>query len=209
MRTTSSGFTLIEFLITAAILSILITAVVIAINPKARINEALDSQRRTDLAQMRSALEAYATAHNASYPSTEGLWLCFGCSAYGTDSLGNSTTAESWIPQLSQTGFLKSLPRDPKTGMASDLCGSGLNGIAGYSYMSDGKNFKLRATCTPASGLHSASDGDFCASLGSIPTATSTGGASLKPLVDPYRPSVGYAVYSIPTNSLDSHPGCW
>ncbi len=52
------GFTLIELLVVIAIVGILAGAVVVAINPTARMNEAQDAKRQSVLVQLAEAMEA-------------------------------------------------------------------------------------------------------------------------------------------------------
>ena len=71
------GFTLIELLIVIAILGILAAAVLVAVNPAKRQNQAKDSQTKSDIGQMATALQAYfTTPGSGSYPSqVQGLQL--------------------------------------------------------------------------------------------------------------------------------------
>lgn len=72
-----SGFTLIELLIVIAILGILAAAVLVAVNPAKRQNQAKDSQTKSDIGQIATALQAYfTTPGSGSYPSAaQGLNL--------------------------------------------------------------------------------------------------------------------------------------
>ena len=56
------GFTLIELLIVIAILGILAAAVLIAINPTKRQNQAKDANIKSDVASISTALQAYYTS---------------------------------------------------------------------------------------------------------------------------------------------------
>lgn len=69
------GFTLIELLIVIAILGILAAAVLIAINPTKRQNQAKDSNIKSDIGSIATALQAYYTAPGAGqYPTlAQGL----------------------------------------------------------------------------------------------------------------------------------------
>ena len=67
------AFTLIELLIVIAVLGILATAIITAINPVKRINQAKDSNIKSDIAQISNALQTYLTASGttgsiATYP---------------------------------------------------------------------------------------------------------------------------------------------
>lgn len=71
------GFTLIELLIVIAILGILAAAVLVAVNPAKRQNQAKDSQTKSDIGQIATALQAYfTTPGSGSYASeAQGLNL--------------------------------------------------------------------------------------------------------------------------------------
>lgn len=75
--TKAKGFTLIELLIVIAILGILAAAVLIAVNPAKRQNQAKDAQVKSDVGSIATALQAYYTQPGAgSYPTTaQGLAL--------------------------------------------------------------------------------------------------------------------------------------
>lgn len=69
LRRLSSGFTLIELLIVIAIMGILAAAVLIAINPTKRTNQAKDSNVQSDVASIASAAQAYYTTPGlGTYP---------------------------------------------------------------------------------------------------------------------------------------------
>mgnify|MGYP001588611184 CR=1 FL=1 len=63
------GFTLIELLIVIAILGILAAAVLVAVNPAKRQNQAKDANIKADIASIATALQAYYTSPGAgTYP---------------------------------------------------------------------------------------------------------------------------------------------
>ena len=84
------GFTLIELLVVIAIIGILIAVGSISYTRAVQLSR--DSRRKTDLEQLRQALETYRS-ENASYPATGAL-----------DSLAPD--------------FITTIPTDPKTGTA-------------------------------------------------------------------------------------------
>lgn len=63
------GFTLIELLIVIAILGILAAAVLVAVNPAKRQNQAKDSNTKADIGSIATALQAYYTGAGGTYPS--------------------------------------------------------------------------------------------------------------------------------------------
>lgn len=91
----AKGFTLIELLIVIAIMGILAAAVLVAINPLKRQQQARDASRKSDLGQIASALQAYSTSPgNGQYPTANGA----------------ATLALTW---LTASGDLKRIPNDP------------------------------------------------------------------------------------------------
>lgn len=68
------GFTLIELLIVIAILGILAAAVLVAINPAKRTNQAKDAQIKSDVGSLTSEVQGYFTSPGAGvYPTDIGL----------------------------------------------------------------------------------------------------------------------------------------
>ena len=68
-KLSSKGFTLIELLVVIAVLGILATAVLVAINPTAKLNSAKDATVKSDMGQLANAIQAYYTVGNAAtYP---------------------------------------------------------------------------------------------------------------------------------------------
>ncbi|NTV31174.1 prepilin-type N-terminal cleavage/methylation domain-containing protein [candidate division WWE3 bacterium] len=63
----TKGFTLIELLVVIAVLGILAAVVLVAIDPRERINEANDAGAKNDVSQVATALESLYTNSNGSY----------------------------------------------------------------------------------------------------------------------------------------------
>lgn len=61
------GFTLIELIVVVGILGFLIYIAVLTLNPLEQLNKSSDAQRRSDLHQVRQALDTYYNDHNC-YP---------------------------------------------------------------------------------------------------------------------------------------------
>ncbi len=68
-RLNNKGFTLVEVLITIAVLSILMVGVLALINPVSEVKKGLDAKRKSDLAQIQRLLELYYH-DNGEYPSS-------------------------------------------------------------------------------------------------------------------------------------------
>lgn len=69
-----TGFTLIELLIVIAILGILAAAVLVAINPAKRTNQAKDAQVKNDVGSLATELQGYYTSPGQGvYPASLGV----------------------------------------------------------------------------------------------------------------------------------------
>lgn len=121
------GFTLIEILVTSAIIGLL-AAVVLSSLSLARAR-ARDSTRLSDLRQLQTALETYKT-ENGRYPTTGGAWWGV-CRTVGNKGTSGPT---GWIPDLAPR-FIAILPSDPKPS-GSTSC---------YQYRSDSADYHLLA----------------------------------------------------------------
>lgn len=125
-----SGFTLIELLVVISIIGLLSSVVLASLN-SARA-KSRDAVRRSDLNQLRTALELYYDNHG-NYPIAT-TW-------YGVTSMHDSTYIQlsgplGWIPNLAPENISK-LPKDP---------GGKISGIdTGYLYHSNGIDYKLLA----------------------------------------------------------------
>ena len=68
-KVTAKGFTLVELLIVIALLGVIATIVIAAINPIEQANRATDSGNKADASNLVSALQRYYTGHS-NYPWT-------------------------------------------------------------------------------------------------------------------------------------------
>lgn len=69
------GFTLIELLVVMAVLGVLITIVIVAINPFEQLAKARDTGRLSSVRQIGDALLNYAASNNSTYPTANGNWM--------------------------------------------------------------------------------------------------------------------------------------
>lgn len=68
MKILKRGFTLIELLVVIAVVSILATATIVAVNPLRNINQAKDSNVKTNIREIALALKAYLATNEGKYP---------------------------------------------------------------------------------------------------------------------------------------------
>lgn len=130
-----NGFTLVELLVVIAILGVLASSILVAIDPAAQLAKTRNSARRTSLKQLSDALERYKLAQG-TYPPVanwcgQGYWAQF-CVAPATPT--------NYIPGLTASGELKTLPQDPLVGQANSPCGTTWQSIG---YYSDGNDYIL------------------------------------------------------------------
>lgn len=100
----SAGFTLIELVISIGILSILATFLIATLNPLQQFEKAHDGQRKSDLSQIKRALEQYYQDH-ASYPANDGSYQI-------KDFNGSSV---SWGGNAGWQPYMNLVPKDPSS----------------------------------------------------------------------------------------------
>lgn len=128
----AAGFSLIELLVVIAIIATLVTLSVVSyttVNKRSR-----DTKRKSDVEQLRNALEIYRT-ENRMYPDTGG---------------GSWTDASNLSSVLVST-YISAIPSDPKSTQVYRYQATGESGGAYYSYC---LSTKLEAedptdSCTP------------------------------------------------------------
>lgn len=97
------GFTLIEILISIALLAVLFSIVLIAINPKRHFTQSRNTQRKNDLHSMLNAIFHYKIDHNGTLPS--GI-------ATSEKNIGNDPEDADICSDLVDV-YMVSLPYDP------------------------------------------------------------------------------------------------
>lgn len=112
LRRGSNGFTLIELLVVIGILAILLSIVLIAINPARQFAQANNTQRRSDVTALLNALHQYAADNSGNLPT--------GVPVAGTSlSISTSGTTQTFCDALVPT-YIASLPKDPSNGVFVD-----------------------------------------------------------------------------------------
>jgi len=114
------GFTLIELLVVMAIIGVLASTLVVAVNPARQFAKARDTQRESDLYAILSAVWQYSSEHSGELPDTDGnpetsdfptSATCMGTDA-GCFNLASAGEAGDTIVPV----YMAVLPKDPKTG---------------------------------------------------------------------------------------------
>jgi len=98
----SRGFTLIELIITIAILAVLSVAIFTTLNPIEQIQKGQDTRRKSDLSQLRDALEAYYQDFGR-YPATTAEYKIF-------SNEGGTGTEKDWGENWSP--YMQTIPSD-------------------------------------------------------------------------------------------------
>lgn len=120
------GFTLIELIIVVAVIGVLFTVFISTINPPEQFKKSRDTKRKTTMAQIQKALEAYYQDHGR-YPASSPT--------YKIVSIVNGTTStlnwgEPWLP------YMDVLPEDPTTGQSYAYYTNDATGQTYYLYAS-------------------------------------------------------------------------
>jgi len=95
------GFTLVELLVSIAVLAALIAGVAISINPRAQIDKAQDAVRQQSIAEIKKGLEVYYS-DKGCYPKSTG-----------TEFATALSTGGQWGDTGTNTVYIKKVPKDP------------------------------------------------------------------------------------------------
>lgn len=148
------GFTLIELLVVVAILGILSTMAMASFNSAQM--KARDAQRRSDLSQIRSALElAKSDTLDGTYPNTNSV-----------PTAGDFAGLKNY---LENKGYMKSVPEDPKIGNYIYVPSVG---AADYTLVACLENINDPKQDKDASGVNDEYDG--CNLAGQVASVTFT-----------------------------------
>lgn len=126
-RERAQGFTLLEILLVVAVIAILASIVIVAINPPKQLGDTRNAQRRSDVRAILDAVHQYGIANNGNFP-TEIDSLPSTVQALGTSNTGCDSTCTaqaSAIACVNLVGslvptFITSVPFDPKSGGAGN-----------------------------------------------------------------------------------------
>ncbi|HNW96694.1 MAG TPA: type II secretion system protein [Candidatus Paceibacterota bacterium] len=180
------GFTLIELLIVIAILALLMSIIVVTLNPAELLRKSRDTKRVSDLNALRTSLNLYVTDKSAPDLDIYGTcgsntWLSLtgngvsGCTALASSYCTTTprlTTGAGWIPvnfgSISSGSPLSTLPVDP-TNATSTTPFSNLY----YAYQCNSTNMTFELNAAMESSYYrssvygsTAGDGDVCSTDG-------------------------------------------
>ncbi len=126
-----SGFTLIELLIVIAIIAVLAVFAFVALDPKARFEDARNAQRWTDTKSIIEAMRLYQIDYKYPIPEiteagiTPDLYYQIGTASSGCNDICSNPTVVlqascfDFAPFLVNSGKLASIPVDPGDSNAS------------------------------------------------------------------------------------------
>lgn len=137
------GFTLIELLVVISIIGLLSAVILVSLS-RARM-KAREAAVVQSLQQIRTALEVYYS-QNGQYPSTNGSWYS---ETNNPGVIGGKgyTGANGWIPNFAPQ-YIAKLPTAGS--LLNTECPSD---IAGWYFVSDGKEYKVKAACLYEEGV--------------------------------------------------------
>ncbi len=107
-----------EILVAVAIMGILSTIMIVAVNPGRQLAKARDTERQTDLVGILSAILQYSQEHSGDLPDTDGNPLtsnfptsatCIGTAVACFDLAGAGVTGDKIVPV-----YMVAMPKDPR-----------------------------------------------------------------------------------------------
>jgi type IV pilus assembly protein PilA len=128
------GFTLIELLVVIGILAILLSIVLIAINPARQFGQANNTRRRSEVTQILNAIGAYAADHRGLLPpALEGATAgtTYALSSADRGGVAHLDDCAELVPT-----YIPALPQDPQQGTGTaitDCTGGGTGYDTGYN----------------------------------------------------------------------------
>lgn len=141
----NKGFTLIELLIVIAIIGILAAVVLIAINPVEMMRRGRDSQRLSDMTQLRKAVDLFVADNQLLLDSTAG-----GPGVASSAGAGNrAVDGTGWV-NLNVSTTLATLPVDPTHAQATSWAADPVNGLTRnfhYYYYADATPSTYELNC--------------------------------------------------------------
>ncbi|MEK9143455.1 MAG: type II secretion system protein, partial [Patescibacteria group bacterium] len=126
----SRGFTLIELLVVIGILAVLLSIVLIAINPARQFSQANNTKRRSDTVAILNAISQYSADNKGSLPSQVTTTV---------QNIAN-TGADLCTPLSVTVQYLSAFPRDPLVSAGAQITDCAVAYDTGYSVVKDASN---------------------------------------------------------------------
>lgn len=119
------GFTLVEVLLVIALITILFSIVIVAINPSRQFSQANNAQRRSDINAILNAISQYENDNRGSLPVgiAATTTKIIGSAASGCSMTCNGTTTAAACLNLYNDlvpRYLENIPFDPTSGSSAN-----------------------------------------------------------------------------------------
>lgn len=133
----NKGFTLIELLVVIGILAILLSIVLIAINPGRQFAQANNTKRRSDATAILNAISQFGADNHGTLPADIPTGV-----AADAELIGSVGATEANICADIMPTYISALPADPLTnnGEAVIDCAAVAGYATGYSVVKDANN---------------------------------------------------------------------
>ena len=135
-----NGFTLVEILLVLALVSILLSIIIVAINPSKQLADSRDAQRASDMYSIAQAVYHYAADNEGDFPDTITIQDQEICktdteSCAGLSDLSALTDSET---------YLIFSPVDPLCGSVPGVCAE--NGTGYFVSVTEGGRLTIKAS---------------------------------------------------------------
>ena len=152
---TQKAFTLIELLIVIGILGVLLTAVIVNINPLEAQRKARDTVRLKDMVELESILVQLIN-DGVTIPTGSGnLGDASGASsttASRTTNCTSTTASPNWLG-VNVCNYAKTVPIDPQNGKSITVIGYNTSQTAAYNAIVSSGNYEVRTLLESPSNL--------------------------------------------------------
>lgn len=118
------GFSLIEILVVVALIIILATITLVAINPGKNFRDTRNAQRSADVTQILNAVTQYTSEEGNSVAGLGTIATCDSANAYAGTEIGTGTGMVNLSTVLVDE-FIVAIPRDPSRAASAE--GTGYN----------------------------------------------------------------------------------
>lgn len=129
------GFTLIELLVVIGILAILLSIVLIAINPARQFAQANDTKRRSDTAAILNAIGAYAADNHGTLPAGIPVDPAAAVDVSTVQTLCHALLGSGDASNATGPSYISALPTDPQnTANGAPITSCPATGAVGSDY---------------------------------------------------------------------------